>query len=29
VFARRALTAAVTRAKGRTPDARYPHAIVV
>ena len=29
VFARRALTAAVTRAEGRTPDARYPHAIVV
>jgi carbon-monoxide dehydrogenase medium subunit len=29
VFARRALTAAVTRAEGRAPDARYPHAIVV
>ena len=29
VFARRALTAAVARAHGRSPDARYPHAIVV
>ena len=29
VFARRALTAAVARAQGRTADARYPHAIVV
>jgi len=29
VFARRALAAAVARAEGRAPDARYPHAVVV
>jgi aerobic carbon-monoxide dehydrogenase medium subunit len=29
VFARRGLAVAVARAEGRTPEARYPHAIVV
>jgi aerobic carbon-monoxide dehydrogenase medium subunit len=29
VFVRRALAAAAARARGRAPDARYPHAVVV